>query len=89
MVVIMATYKITPETAARTVNLIAYHKGNLLAAMHDVRIGLDALGSYTDRKSEAVLDLLKWLHVRDEKFPATLQSRRDALAAIADQAVKS
>lgn len=83
-----ATYKVAPETARRVVSLIAHFNGDLSAAMHDVRIGLQSLGNYTDRKSEAVLDLLKWLHVRDEKFPDTIRSRRDSLARIADQTVK-
>lgn len=79
------TYTVTPETAKRALGLIAYHKGDLLAAMHDIRIGLCSLGNYTDRKSVAVLDLLQWLHTRDEKFPGTIARRHSALATIAAQ----
>jgi hypothetical protein len=82
-----ATYKIKPETADRVVRLIAYHNGDLGAAIHDTRIGLQSLGNYTDRKSEAVLDLLLWLHTRDTKFPDSIQTRRDQLARIASQHV--
>lgn len=80
----MATYKISPETAKRAISMIAFHNGNVPAAIHDLNIGLQSLGNMTDYKSEAVRDLLKWIHVRDEKFPHTLQARRDQLAAIAN-----
>ena len=80
----MATFKITPKTAARTVALIAHHGGDLVRARHDIRIGLDSLGGYyTDRQSESVYDLLTWLIVRDEKFPATITTRRAQLETIA------
>lgn len=78
------TYKITPETAKRTMGMIALHNGNLPAAIHDIRIVLRSLAEYTDRKSEAVLDCLLWIHTRDEKFPESIQSRREALAKIAE-----
>jgi hypothetical protein len=79
----MATYKITPATAKRAIGMIAHHNGDLPKAIHDLNIGLQSLGNMTDYKSEAVRDLLKWIHVRDQKYPATIQARRDQLAAIA------
>lgn len=88
LTVMASTYRITPETAHRTMRLIEHHGGDLMAAMHDIRIGLQSLGSYTDRKSEAVLDLLNWLHTRDERFPDTITKRRESLAAIASQVAK-
>lgn len=76
--------KITTCTAKRTLALIKRHNGDLPAAIYDIRLGLQSLGGYyTDRKSEAVLDLLLWLHVRDQKFPDSIQTRRDAVSAIA------
>ena len=58
----MATRRITVETAQRTLRLIQHFNGDLAVARHDIRIGLDSLGGYyTDRKSEAVYDLLTWL----------------------------
>ena len=80
------TFKIRPETAKRAQGMIAYHKGDLAAAIHDVRIGLQSLGNYTDRKSEAVLDVLEWIRIRDERFPESIERRRAALAAIAVEA---
>lgn len=80
----MATFRITPETADRTMRLIAHHANDLAAARHDIRIGLDSLGGYyTDRKSEAVLSLLDWLIAHDAKFPDTIAKRREQLADIA------
>lgn len=58
----MAVFRVHPATAKRTLGLIAYHKGDLSAARHDIRIGLDSLGGYyTDRASERVLAVLDWL----------------------------
>lgn len=75
----MATVRVSQSTAKRTIGLIAHHNGDLAAARHDIRIGLDSLGGYyTDRRSERVLFVLDWLLRRpDDKRTsdlATLQT---------------
>ena len=82
----MATYKISPETAARAERMIAFHNGDIAAAAHDLYIGLQSLGGYvTDRKSEAVHDLLRYI----QRTPVdVLPARLEQLHAIAVKAVR-
>lgn len=79
----MATFNITPETAARAERMIAHHNGDIAAAAHDIYIGLQSLGDYTDRKSEAVHGLLRYIL----RTPAdVLPTRLEQLHAIAAKA---
>lgn len=65
---------ITPRTAARVSGMLKYHAGDISAALHDGRITLQSLGSYTDRRTQSAVDLLSWLNTRSaERLPIILE----------------
>lgn len=81
----MATFKVKPEAAARAEAMIAHHNGDIAAAAYDISIGLQSLGGYyTDRKSERVLEILRWLQ---QKPAETLPKYLGQLHVIAAKAV--
>lgn len=59
--------KVSPETAQRVLALLEAHDDSPWAAAHDVRVGLQAIEPYTDRRSERVLFVLGALQRADRR----------------------
>ncbi len=49
---------VTPYTAKRTLALIAHCEGDLNRASYECHLTLRSLGSYTDRKTSAVMSVI-------------------------------
>jgi len=65
----------------RASSLIKYHNGDLNAAAHDLRIGLQSIQPYTDRASSAVLDLIQFVNAGTPERQARLVAQLHTLAA--------
>ena len=59
---------ISPETA-RSLSHMIQVSGSAAAAAHDIRIGLEAIRPYTDRRSERLLGLLVRMAEQEARNP--------------------
>jgi hypothetical protein len=79
---------ITPYTANRAVKLIAFCDGDLNKAAYECRLTLQSLGSYTDRKTSAVLAVVNHLQRATPERQASGLAKLAEIAAMADQGVR-